>query len=270
MKNKGFTLVELAIVLVIIGLLVGGVLQGQELIKQAQIRNVVATVNQVDVALNTFRAKYNNALPGDMAAAHAFAVDSPQGNGTENTAETSDGTAGENDGDGDGVLEGFISTGSWDGERMNFFVHLANANLIKGGYTQVDDCDQTAADCNTGVGTAYPSLPLGNGMIALSDTTLGTLNYTLGLGPTLTDLDAAEASAIGAGANTLTPEVAYALDVKFDDGSPDGGSTQAIATFTAGAFVDDAAAGSECYAATGVYAYTVTTLVCGLRVRASS
>ena len=46
MKNsqKGFTLVEIAIVLVIIGLLLGGILKGQEMITQAKIKNVIADV----------------------------------------------------------------------------------------------------------------------------------------------------------------------------------------------------------------------------------
>jgi prepilin-type N-terminal cleavage/methylation domain-containing protein len=72
MKNpKGFTLVELAIVIVIIGLLVGGVLQGQELIKQAQIRNSVKFMQQTSSALIIFKSKYGF-LPGDLNRATVF------------------------------------------------------------------------------------------------------------------------------------------------------------------------------------------------------
>jgi prepilin-type N-terminal cleavage/methylation domain-containing protein len=63
--KKAFTLVELAIVIVIIGLLVGGVLAGQELIKQAKIRAYIKKLTQVDAAIHTFYAKYNF-IPGDM------------------------------------------------------------------------------------------------------------------------------------------------------------------------------------------------------------
>jgi prepilin-type N-terminal cleavage/methylation domain-containing protein len=56
--SKGFTLVELAIVLVIIGLLVGGVLAGQELIKQAKINKVVSEIDEIVLARETFHLKY--------------------------------------------------------------------------------------------------------------------------------------------------------------------------------------------------------------------
>jgi len=65
---KGFTLVELSIVIVIIGLIVAGVVGGQALVKQAQIRAVITEYNQYDTAYNTFRLEYN-ALAGDMSNA---------------------------------------------------------------------------------------------------------------------------------------------------------------------------------------------------------
>jgi prepilin-type N-terminal cleavage/methylation domain-containing protein len=58
--KSGFTLVELAIVLVIIGLLVGGVIQGQELIKQAKIIRFVSDINSYKLSLSTFQLKYNS------------------------------------------------------------------------------------------------------------------------------------------------------------------------------------------------------------------
>jgi prepilin-type N-terminal cleavage/methylation domain-containing protein len=61
----GFTLIELSIVLVIIGLLVGGVLAGRELMKTAELRALTSQVHQFTAAVNGFRVKYG-ALPGDM------------------------------------------------------------------------------------------------------------------------------------------------------------------------------------------------------------
>ena len=62
-NQKGFTLVEIAIVLVIIGLLLGGVLKGQELIKSAKIKTTANQVKQFQSAIYTFQDKYR-ALPG--------------------------------------------------------------------------------------------------------------------------------------------------------------------------------------------------------------
>src|SRR5436305_84684 len=71
-KNRqfGFTLIELAIVLVIIGLVVGGVLVGRDLIATSQLRATMTQVEKYNTAVKTFRTKYN-ALPGDMKAADA-------------------------------------------------------------------------------------------------------------------------------------------------------------------------------------------------------
>src|SRR5712692_6741851 len=63
-SQSGFTLVEIAIVLVIIGLLLGGILKGQEMITQARIKNVINDFNGVTAAVNSYNDRYK-ALPGD-------------------------------------------------------------------------------------------------------------------------------------------------------------------------------------------------------------
>ncbi|MCB9991587.1 MAG: prepilin-type N-terminal cleavage/methylation domain-containing protein [Rhodospirillales bacterium] len=62
-RQAGFTLVELAVVMIIIGLLIGGVLKGQELIANAQITGTASAVKSIDAATTTFRDTYA-ALPG--------------------------------------------------------------------------------------------------------------------------------------------------------------------------------------------------------------
>src|SRR3954468_5929670 len=62
--QAGFTLVEIAIVLVIIGLLLGGILKGQEMITQAKIKNIVNDFNGITAAVNSYQDRYK-ALPGD-------------------------------------------------------------------------------------------------------------------------------------------------------------------------------------------------------------
>ncbi len=63
--QQGFTLVELAIVLIIVGLLITGVLKGQELITNAEIASTASAVRSVDAAIMTFRDSYAS-FPGDM------------------------------------------------------------------------------------------------------------------------------------------------------------------------------------------------------------
>jgi prepilin-type N-terminal cleavage/methylation domain-containing protein len=62
--QKGFTLVEIAIVLVIIGLLLGGILKGQEMITQAKIKNIVADFSGISAAYYGYQDRYR-AIPGD-------------------------------------------------------------------------------------------------------------------------------------------------------------------------------------------------------------
>ena len=70
MKQQGFTLVEIAIVLVIIGLLLGGVLKGQEMIKSAKVKSQMQQIDGISAAFNTYQDRFS-ALPGDDANAAA-------------------------------------------------------------------------------------------------------------------------------------------------------------------------------------------------------
>jgi len=68
--QKGFTLVELAVVMIIIGLLIGGILKGQELITNARITSTIGEMEGISAAYNDFRNQFN-AVPGDLSAANA-------------------------------------------------------------------------------------------------------------------------------------------------------------------------------------------------------
>lgn len=119
-RVQGFTLIELSIVIVIIGLLVGGVLVGRDLKKAAEIRSVISSLEKYNTAVHTFRLKYN-CLPGDCMNAAQFG-----GAARNNTLGR---------GDGNGLIEG-TNTGAnaLCGEVILFWSDLSLSNLVDGAF----------------------------------------------------------------------------------------------------------------------------------------
>jgi prepilin-type N-terminal cleavage/methylation domain-containing protein len=117
MLSKGFTLIEIAIVLVIIGLLLGGVLKGQELITGARVRNLISQQDGIKAAFFGFQDRYR-ALPGDYAAA----------NTNINCGATSCGV-----GNGNGRIE--AGTGGAIHEEILAWNHMTAAGFLNGSYT---------------------------------------------------------------------------------------------------------------------------------------
>ena len=272
-NNKGFTLVELAIVIVIIGLLVGGVLQGQELIKQAQIRSTLSAIQGYNAAINTFRAKYNE-MPGDIARAGQFSINCPKGTAcTTGTPQNICGDVGTN-GNGNGVLESFSActgaitisgSGTFNGEIANFWTHLGNTQLVKGNYPFASATTQT-------VGTNFPSLPVGTGIVAASEG--GLLYWLTGIPGVPSVFGGAATTSIvpnAAASRTMTPSEAYGVDSKLDDGRPWLGSVQAVTAYSGDAlFTIGTTADTACGTATSDYnlGTGADAKACTIRVRA--
>jgi prepilin-type N-terminal cleavage/methylation domain-containing protein len=78
--ESGFTLVELSIVIVIIGLIVAGIVGGQALVHQSKLRAVISDTNKIQTALNAFYLQYD-AIPGDMRNAASYWSGAYDGNG---------------------------------------------------------------------------------------------------------------------------------------------------------------------------------------------
>jgi prepilin-type N-terminal cleavage/methylation domain-containing protein len=227
-KHAGFTLIELAVVLVIIGFITGSVFVGRELIHAAQVRQQVTAIEQYNTAVNTFKGKYN-CLPGDCAQAEGFGLGIA-------------GNPGAN-GNGNGALEvGPAGTVFNSPEAVNFWYHLRGANLINGnvpGYSNFDSRPGLATPplkLPAKSSTTFFANPRGGIAILplnLDDATFGTVN----LEP-LFNINSREktvwwlSTVYGYGVGypgVFIPSDAYALDSKIDDGLPRAGSMRSIA-----------------------------------------
>jgi prepilin-type N-terminal cleavage/methylation domain-containing protein len=114
-KQAGFTLIELAIVLVIIGLLLGGVLRGQELINSAKVKNMANDFRSIPVYIYGYQDNFKS-LPGDDKA-----------------ADTHVGAPAANIGNGNGALEGkWFDNLATTSEAYRFWQHVRLANLAVG------------------------------------------------------------------------------------------------------------------------------------------
>lgn len=124
-STHGFTLIELSIVLVIVGLLIGGVLSGRTLLRASELRSLTNDYQKYSSAVVQFRDKYN-ALPGDMPNAYSYWAG--QGSCSYDTVVNATSVTACN-GNGDGNID--LNTG----EAFKTWFHLKLAGMIEGGYT---------------------------------------------------------------------------------------------------------------------------------------
>ncbi|BBB13916.1 prepilin-type N-terminal cleavage/methylation domain-containing protein [Sphingopyxis sp. FD7] len=229
-RQGGFTLVELAIVMTIIGLLIGGILKGQELMQNARITATISEMQSYQSATNIFRDTYAY-LPGDLPLAGARIP----GCGTECNPLIGDGRTG------DGYVGlPFWGTAGWNtqftqilavnadasAETMLFFWHLAKADLISRFSPRTNQpsprwgITNPAAPINGGWvsgyadGSALPGAPAAASRIA------GNVIALV--------LDANSSLTSGSGLGALSAKQAALIDRKSDDGFPISGHVQAF------------------------------------------
>ncbi len=212
--QKGFTLIEMSIVLVIIGLIVGGILKGQEIVENSRQKNVLQEVERIRAAVNTFTDRYK-ALPGD----YQFA-----------TTRISTAFTAISNGDGDGIVDPAAAVAGGaanivavdggilpaaDAETVTFWNQLAAADLI-GGIT-VTEAVQSG---RFGEGAAVPAAAFpGTGFTVA----YGTYNDFAGATQSAHWLRISKGPPNGITAG-LTAKQMQALDVRVDDGVPSVGA----------------------------------------------
>lgn len=150
-KQSGFTLVEIAIVLVIIGLLLGGVLKGQELITQAKIKNVANDLNGLTAAVYSYQDRYKR-LPGDDPGADRWSI--------AGAAIAPPASAGSN------VIDGtYESTTNTDESRL-FWAELRMAGFVAGA------TDTLANAASQPINAAGGIVGVQNGALGLAGTVI--------------------------------------------------------------------------------------------------
>ena len=217
----GFTLIELSIVLVIIGLLVGGVLAGKSLIHAAEIRSVLSEKEKFETAIKVFEVKYD-CLPGDCSnATDIWGADTAWDiyygyKAAANGLLTANGN-------GDGKIGDAFSNEYARYESYTAWQHLSNAGLIQSSLNGVNEITYTKFT----PGSNVPSTKLGsthgwfigqiNPQLPNGQLFAGIYGHTL----SLQTRDSTNGQMIQGGPNSaFTPADQFSIDKKIDDGKP--------------------------------------------------
>lgn len=236
---NGFSLVELSIVLVILGLLVGGILTGRSLIRAAELRSVTTEYERYHTATRAFRDKYFM-LPGDMTNATQFwGLLHADAATCADTASTDARTC---NGDGNGLLDN--SAASYEHARA--WQHLANAGLIEGSYAGNHD----------GCGSGLCPNP------KIDRTIFWYLQFYDPAWGNCFNVEHGNSLQLTSGWDgPLRPEEAWNIDMKMDDGKP---ATGKVLVYASLASCTDTAVATNLAAN---YLLTSSAKVCGLTFR---
>lgn len=239
-EQKGFTLIEIAIVLTIISIIVGGILIGQSMIRAANLRNIQSEITLYKDAILQFGTKYGS-LPGDMRTATRLWGRADGGADlTQNCAapETDRDTANPQatcNGNGDGKITGHVSYVINNTELFRAWQHLSNAGFVTGSYTGVGGAVGSTAWRIATVGINVPeSKKIGSGYY-IAYAALGAACSAPNLwtgGETANPFQYISFGGLAPGGlpwtANLTPVEASSIDIKIDDGKPGTGNYTAF------------------------------------------
>jgi prepilin-type N-terminal cleavage/methylation domain-containing protein len=222
-RGAGFTLIELSIVLVIIGLIVGGILVGRNLIKASEVRATITQIEKYNTATNTFREKYGG-LPGDLAAPVASQFGFVARTGVRGM------------GDGNGVIEGYEGgpTYGWTpfGETVFFWEDLSSAHLIDQSFSTASETVGPNGILSPNLFVPQAALPGATIEVFSVCQSVGNTCFTGSAGINYFALmvlsPASEWGMFGEASGGITVAQAYMIDSKLDDGLPTTGNVQAF------------------------------------------
>lgn len=223
-SQAGFTLVELAIVLMIIGLLIGGILRGQELMENARVTSTIQQTKAYDGATTTFRDSYN-AIPGDIGNPGARLPNCGAGTNCVTYAGNSNGIVGVSQANTTGTY-GAMAAGE-SGEGRGFWIHLATARLISG-------INPETTNNTSGIwGDNFPAAKIAGGfhIAQFNVPAAGSTPAISGLYLILRNAANTFANVVeGEGVSAISPTRAAQIDRKMDDGQPNIGDVIARGT----------------------------------------
>jgi prepilin-type N-terminal cleavage/methylation domain-containing protein len=205
-RTKAFTLLELSIVIVVMGLFMGAVMAGKSVLRASKLRGAMAETQRFTQAIVAFQEKYQ-AMPGDFAAASTT-------------------WAGTGDGDGDGRVVVYANAVPVPNEQYLVWKHLAKAGLLTGSYTGAAGAPATGAVLEQNVPESevtsggwqlfFNNADEVGGGLTMSFTTVSYNHYLL-----LHEPEEGEAA--------ISPSEGKLIDTKIDDGIASTGNVGQVA-----------------------------------------